>query len=123
MTRLKEKNQRFFSPSISPKSRKGDIPTLILVIGVFLVCAVAIFSFVFFNSFDRQSFTSSLESMAFVNSVAEQVRFYENIRLDPASFFEIDKGKGYYNITAEKKEGDERMFYVEYHIPLKTQSP
>ena len=104
------------------RDKRGDIPTLILVIGVFFVCAVAIFSFVFFSSSGRQSFSNVLESMAIINSIADQIRFYENAGLQPESFLGIKKENNNYNITSKKTENEEIVFYVEYIIPAKVQS-
>ena len=99
-------------------NNRGDIATMVLVIGVFLVCGVAIFSFVFFNSYDRQSFANSLEIMASVNSIAEQVRFYENTGMQPEKILNITKQSDFYNSTLEKREGDKRLFYVEYKLAI-----
>ena len=121
--RIKEKNKRFFNPSIFPKSRRGDISTFVLVIGVFLVCTLAIFSFIFFNNSNKESFENVVENMAIVNSIAEQIRFYENIGQDPASFLDITKENNEYNIALNKMDGDERLFGVQYIFRAKAQAP
>ena len=118
----KEKNQGFFSLSIFPKSRRGDISTLILVIGVFLVCAVAIFSFTLFRGSSSQKF-EVLDEMVFISSIAEQVRFYENAGLEPTDFLDIKKENNVYIITLQKIDGEERIFGVEYTIPVRFKSP
>ena len=104
-------------------NKRGDISTLVLVIGVFLVCAVAIFSFAFLNSSDKEKFASVIESMAKVNSFAEHIRFYENTGQDPASFLNITKKNGEYNITLNKIDEGERLFSVEYRIKARAQPP
>ena len=38
------------------RNKRGDIPVTILVLGVFAICALAIFSFLFFNANAKQSF-------------------------------------------------------------------
>jgi flagellar basal body-associated protein FliL len=101
------------------KNKRGDISTLILVIGVFLVCAIAIFSFAFFSSSATERF-NVLSYMASVNSIREQVRFYESIRADPVNYLDIKKEGTAYLITAEKKDEEKREFYVEYRIPAKS---
>lgn len=97
------------------KNKRGDISTLILVIGVFLVCAIMIFSFLFFNTASMQKF-EVLGNMAFVNSIAEKIRFYENAELEPADFLDVKKENNMYNIISEKKSDETREFYVEYII-------
>ncbi|MEX2017198.1 MAG: hypothetical protein WD876_01885 [Candidatus Pacearchaeota archaeon] len=120
-----EKNQSSFSSkySIFPKSRKGDIATMILVIGIFLVCAVALFSFVFFSGADRQSFSDALGTMAKVNLIAEQARFYENAGIQPESMLDLTREGNYYNITVERKDDDKRKIYIKYLMPIKTVTP
>jgi len=103
-------------------NKRGDISTLVLVIGVFLVCTVAIFSFMFLNNSDKERFASVLENMAKVNSVAEQIRFYENIGQDPTSFLDITKKNNEYNITLNEIDGGERLFGVQYIIKAKAQA-
>ena len=103
-------------------NKKGDISTLVLVIGVFLVCAVAIFSFAVFNISSQQKFLA-LQKMASVNSIAEQARFYENAGIKPEDYLDIKKGNGFYNITVEWKDDDKRLFYAEYIIPIKMKVP
>jgi len=114
---------------IPKKSRKGDIPTLVLVIGVFLVCAVTILT-LSISIISMNNGFESLQSMVSVNSAAEQVRFYENAGLDVTSILDIKKENNYYLLTSETKskelltfsgiEKEKRMFYVEYKIPAKT---
>lgn len=104
-------------------NKRGDIATMILVIGVFLVCAVTIFSFVLFNGSDRQSFVNSLETMAAVNSMADSVRFYENAGLQPEKIIDITKWDKNYVLTLERNDSKKRLFYVEYKLPIKTFTP
>lgn len=105
------------------ESKKGDIATMILVIGIFLVCAVAVFSFVLFSNADRQSFSDSLGAMAAMNLVAEQARFYENAGITPESMLNITREGSYYKITAEREKDGQRKIYVEYLMPVKSQPP
>ena len=102
------------------KSKMGDMPTLILVIGIFLVCGLTVLSLVIsFGSFEK-SF-GVLDNMAAVNSMADQARFYENAGLEPTSFLGIKKENNAYNITSKKTENEKIVFYVEYIIPVKVQ--
>jgi len=117
-----EKNRGFFSPLLFPKSRRGDIATLILVIGVFLVCAVMIFSFTFFNSGNKEKFANALEIMAKANLVGEQLKFYENAGENPMDFLNITKTGSDYYVIINEIEDEERVFGVQYRINPKTQA-
>jgi hypothetical protein len=101
-------------------NKEGDISTFVLVIGVFFVCAIAIFSFTFFKGTAEQKF-DVLGNMAAVNSAAEQVRFYQNAGEAIPSYLNVKKEAGYYNITSQRMDGEKSVFYVEYKIPLKTE--
>ena len=99
-------------------NKKGDIPTLILVIGVFLVCGLAIISFgISFNS-TKQSF-EILENMVAVNSIAEQARFYENVGLKPEDILDLRRQGNFYNITSEKVLYGDRVIYIQHLMPVK----
>jgi hypothetical protein len=104
--------------------KRGDTPTLILVIGVFAVCALTILSFSLFSGSFMKSF-DVLGTMASVNSIADQARFYENLGLNPGDYlsmqtgFDAKQGGNYYLISAEQDSGDQKVFYVEYKIPVK----
>ena len=74
----KEKNQRFFSSSIFSKSRKGDIPITILVIGVLAVCIIAIFTFYF----SSRAMANNFDSIGIVEKAAvmkEEITFYKTL--------------------------------------------
>ena len=105
-----------------PKSKKGDIPTFILVIGVFLVCALTVISLTISFASVEKGF-NVLQSMVSVNSIADQIRFYENAGLDPKNLLDIDKEGNYYVIISESLDNKERVFYVEYRIPAKSTLP
>lgn len=125
----KEKNSRFFSPSIFPKSRKADVATLVLVIGVFLVCAITIVSLTISLTSVNNDF-NVLQNMVSINSVAEQIRFFENIGINPADVLDISQENNQYVIISERQSDDvaiswglekeKRAFYVKYKIPVKT---
>ena len=55
-------------------NRKGDIPVIILVIGVFVICGLALFSFYNANSNVRDSFVG-IKLMDEMNSQIEQSLF------------------------------------------------
>lgn len=52
--------------NVFPKNRKGDVPTTVLVIGVFVVCALAIGSFFYSGILLNKSF-QSIEKMEKIN--------------------------------------------------------
>jgi len=60
------------------KNKKGSLPIIIFVLGVFAVCAVAIISFVVSLSFTRvhSSDTNVFED---IYSTVEKIYFYRNI--------------------------------------------
>ncbi len=104
-------------------NKRGDISTLILVIGVFLVCAVTIFSFTFFNGSNKEKFAGVVENMAKANFIAEQIKFYENAGQDPLVFLNVIRKNNEYNITLNEMDGEERLFGVQYMFRTKAQAP
>ena len=59
-------------------NKKGNIPIVILVIGVFLVCMIAVLSFSISSIFVRDSF-SSIDTVVQASLVKEKISFYENL--------------------------------------------
>ena len=59
------------------KNNKGDIPITILVIGVFLVCSLALLSF-YLSGMDEKKTAISLEMVREVNSLTDEIKFYKN---------------------------------------------
>lgn len=113
------------------KNKRGDIATMVLVIGVFLVCAITILSLAISLTSVNNDF-NVLQNMASINSAAEQARFFENAGLDPLDYLEIKKENNQYLLTSERMSDDvsvswglekeKRVFYVEYKIPIKGSS-
>ncbi len=104
------------------KGKKGDISTLVLVVGVFLVCATAIFAFAFFNSSAMQKF-EIVKGVSYLNFVEDQIRFYENTGQEPQKVLGLSKKGNYYLVKSEEFSGEERVFYAEYKVPAKSFRP
>lgn len=67
-----EKNKRFFCPSPFLKSRKGEVPVMILVIGVFVLVTLAILSFYFINN----KYKEELKGVGVVESANSRIDQY-----------------------------------------------
>jgi len=59
------------------KNKHGDIPITILVIGVFLVCSLALLSF-YLSGINEKKTAVKLEIMREVNSLTDEIKFYKN---------------------------------------------
>ena len=71
----KNKNRKFFEHNFFTNNRRGDIPITILVIGILLVCALALFSFLSSTTKVRNSFVG-LGLIEQMNSQIEENSFY-----------------------------------------------
>lgn len=71
-------------------NKKADISITILVLGVIAVCGLAILSFYSSEIFVKKDFIG-LEMIEKINSLAEEIKFYENseINEDPFKIMEI----------------------------------
>lgn len=78
------------------KNRKGDVPVMILVIGVLAIMILAVLSFVFSISRSKES-VSGYIAVEMANSLREQYYFYEKTGYSTA---EIE------NILGIKKDND-----------------
>ncbi|MEK6898035.1 MAG: hypothetical protein AABX28_01610 [Nanoarchaeota archaeon] len=58
-------------------NRKGDISVTILVLGVVVICSLALYSFYSSSIGVKKDFTG-LSIIREINSVAEEIRFYKN---------------------------------------------
>jgi hypothetical protein len=98
------------------KNKLGDVPVMILVIGVLVIVGIAILSFLFVLGKNNETF-HSYALVEETNSAIDQYYFYKNINLpqsdiDNALKLEIDRssGKRYINIT--KDNGKVSVIYV-----------
>ena len=73
----KQKSQKFFSSAFFIGNRKADIPITILVVGVLVVCALAIISFFVSDLSVRSGFTS-IETVEEAKLLGEKISFYNN---------------------------------------------
>lgn len=98
-------------------NKKGDIPTLVLVVGVFLVCALIVFSIVLSVDMFKDNF-KVLNYMAAAKSTAEKIKFYENAGQNPTDFMDfIKRDGGDYVISVQTPETQNKVFSMQYRIP------
>jgi hypothetical protein len=79
----KDKNRKFLHCTLLPKNRRGDIPITILVIGVVMVCTIALISFFLASISVRNNFigiglVEQLDSQIEENSFSGKTNFLEN---------------------------------------------
>lgn len=76
------------------KNKKADMPLLLLVLGVFAICTLIIFSFIIkgtnLASFGKGSSHVGLEVFESIYSAAEKIYFYKNINYGGLSESEIE---------------------------------
>ena len=112
------------------QNRKGDVPTAILVLGTFAVCALALVSFFASNLFVETTFFGP-DLVEKMNSQVNEYNFYSSKNLNSEEIREIllleenfyinEEGK-YFEIN-KSNEGfwfweDERfLFSVKYYVP------
>ena len=77
---MKNKNHLQVLP-ILPQNKRGDLPVTILVIGVILVSAMALFSFLTSSFSSGQSFTG-ISLMEELNAKIDAYYFYRNFGVD-----------------------------------------
>jgi len=103
------------------KNKRGDLPVVLLVIGVVLICSLALFSF-FYSSFYTGQSLVGVSQMEEINSKIDQYNFYKEMGVDEnkiRSALEIEDGK----ISVKKNSrswyvGKEKfLFSVEYSLP------
>tara|TARA_Y100000034_G_scaffold101437_1_gene125754 strand:- start:540 stop:875 length:336 start_codon:yes stop_codon:yes gene_type:complete len=106
------------------KNKHGDIPVTILVIGVFAICIMAIFSFFYSTSNIKENFVG-IGLIENINSIEEEIRFYESIEKTPKEIIGFLDGdavvdednKDYYII--KKDYGEDKNVSVEYKVRIK----
>ena len=101
--------QKIFQSHFFIKSTKGNIPITILVIGIVVVCVLALFTFFTSGSNVKESFTS-LSIVEKTNTFFETMKFYENLGKNPEQEMEIFqknwfKGDSLQNITFRVEGG------------------
>ena len=118
---MKNKNPHLIF-KIPPKNKRGDLPVTILVIGVILVSALALFSFLTSSFSSVQSF-EGISKMEEINAKIDAYYFYRNLGIGEDRINEalgIENGK----ISIEPKSGPDIfggepkfLFSVEYRFP------
>jgi len=111
------------------KNRKGDLPVTILVIGVFAVCSLALFSFLVSNFKTGNSF-EGIDLMENATSQINEYNFYKSLGITEdklENIFDIKDGKLIVKKTDSRfsfKEGFDSgnwrkkvlLFSVEYNL-------
>jgi len=92
------------------KNKKGDIPVTILVIGVFVICGLAILSFYISDRGVRSGF-DSLETIQEITIEAEKISFYEKVGLSQEEIKDIIEIEGI--IKIEEDEQGRKYLYIE----------
>ncbi len=96
------------------KNKRGDVPVMILVLGVFAICALVIISIIEVES-DKQKYSSGVLEMDEMNSKIEMYNFYQSIKMPEEKINELlevktdSSGKNYISV---EKIG----FVVKYYI-------
>ncbi|KKU75673.1 MAG: hypothetical protein UY01_C0006G0002 [Candidatus Nomurabacteria bacterium GW2011_GWB1_47_6] len=108
---------------------RGDVPITILVVGVFAICSLALFSFYLSGTSGDKIFLK-VSIVEKTNSLADEIRFYKNpeINGDPEKIMEIFKnknseenlvysakhGNGLYEINATYFENEQKWFGFDF---------
>ena len=107
--------------NIKLKNKKGDVPVMILVLGVFVICTLTLISLYISGDKFKGGF-SSIDVLENATSIENQIRFYENIGYSSDQIKDIlgiEINGNYYVIKNELKQGNELSFSVSYKIPIK----
>jgi hypothetical protein len=87
---------------INKKNKRGDVPVMILVIGVVMICVLTIFSFVAFkSSLDKASLESGIYLLEQAHSDLEIFHFYQKFYDDNTAAGEVGLINPAINIKAE----------------------
>ncbi len=114
-----KKPQRNFR-ILQPKNKRGDLPVTILVIGVVLICGLALFSFLASGIKTGQSLlgVSQIEEM---NSKIDEYYFYKKMEISDQEIekiLEIENGAMFIEKTPSNIFKKEKfLFSVKYNIP------
>lgn len=90
------------------KNRRGDIPITILVIGVFAICTLALFSFLIHNINLRSSYVG-------IDKIEEANIYIEKGELNKIPL-EVNKTKYSWDYV-KRGFNDELLFHIDYEVP------
>ena len=126
----KKETKQVLSHAAFLQNRKGDVPTAILVLGTFAVCALALVSF-FASSILVETTFFGPDLVEKMNSQVNEYKFYSSKSLDNNEIREIllleenfyinEEGK-YFEINKSDEgfwfwEDEKFLFSVKYYIP------
>ena len=126
----KKETKQVLSHTAFLQNRKGDVPTAILVLGTFAVCALALVSF-FASSILVETTFFGPDLVEKMNSQVNEYKFYSSKSLDNNEIREIllleenfyinEEGK-YFEINKSDEgfwfwEDEKFLFSVKYYIP------
>ena len=126
----KKETKQVLSHAPFLQNRKGDVPTAILVLGTFAVCALALISFFASNLFVENTFFGP-EIIEKMNSNVNEYNFYNSKNLNGEEIreillleenFYINKEGKYFEINKSDEgfwfwEDEKFLFSVKYYIP------
>lgn len=102
------------------KNKRGDLPVTLLVIGVILICSLALFSF-FYSSFYVGQSLVGVSQIEELNSKIDQYYFYKEMGVAEEQInlaLEIEDGKIFIEENPENFVGKEKfLFSVRYRLP------
>lgn len=111
------------------KNKRGDVPITVLVIGVFSVCALALFTFFLYDYNVGNSFVG-IKAMQEELAGIDEYMFYKNSGMSQAdldSIFNVVEIDGVRYIQVEKRasggvlsisdDGEKLLFLVRYPVP------
>ena len=126
----KKETKQVLSHAAFLQNRKGDVPTAILVLGTFAVCALALVSF-FASSILVETTFFGPDLVEKMNSQVNEYKFYSSKSLDNNEIREIllleenfyinEEGK-YFEINKSDEgfwfwEDEKFLFSVKYYVP------
>ncbi len=114
MKNKRQKNQRFFIYDSFRRNRKGDIPIIILVIGVIAICGLALLSF-FSSSFNLEQSFTNVPIMEELNVKIAEYNFYKAKGVSESQINEIlnikEDSQGRYLLV------EQNTVWVRYNLP------
>lgn len=128
LKRKSENAKQLDSRTVGRMNRKGDIPITVLVVGVFAVCALALFTF-FVADFEMSNSFVGLKIMEEMNSQIDEYLFYKNSGkpegiLNQLFPIIVEDGVEYIKISKSSKstfgffgDDEELLFSVRYPTP------